>query len=175
MTQYVDQVTHGKEILDLCFSNNPDLISHIATETFPMFTDHKIVILNVAYILAQKPQYEEMSLLDSGHRLKKLDFCKADWSVIQQELSRVDWTPMKLLAKRNVTVAHSWFIQHLLSVLEKLVPLRMIKQGRNGLHRKRKLIWRKLNRLKSKLKTETSVKKIVQAAAELGQAQQSCD
>ena len=83
MIQYVDQVTHGREILDLCFSSDPELISHITSESFPLFTDHKVVTINVNYLLQQKPVKEEMSLLDSACRLRKLDFAKAPWPTIR--------------------------------------------------------------------------------------------
>ena len=36
MGQHVDKVIHGKEILDLMFSNNPDLLHSISTESFPL-------------------------------------------------------------------------------------------------------------------------------------------
>ena len=69
MAQYVDQVTHEKEILDLFYTSDPQLVSHITTEHFPRFTDHKIVTINVNYLLSKKPVKDEMSLLDSGQRL----------------------------------------------------------------------------------------------------------
>ena len=43
MTQQVDEVTHGREVLDLLFSNNPELVHSISVESFPSFIDHKVV------------------------------------------------------------------------------------------------------------------------------------
>ena len=110
MNQYVDQVTHGKEILDLCFSNNHDLISHISTEGFPLFTDHRIFTATVSYKANQRPLKEEIFLLDSGRRLSKLDFSKAPWPTAKQELSRIDWNPMISLANRSLSIAYTWFL-----------------------------------------------------------------
>ena len=122
MIQYVDQVTHGKEILDLCFSSDPELISHITSESFPLFTDHKIVTINVNYLHEQKPVKKEMALLDSAYRLRKLDFAKAPWTNVRQELAKLNWTPMSSLAKTSPTLAHSWFLHQIIPVLETLLP-----------------------------------------------------
>ena len=161
MVQYVDQVTHGKEILDLCFSSDPQLISHIKSEYFPLFTDHNIVTINVNYLLEQKPVKDEMTLLDSACRLRKLDFNKAPWQIIRQELAKLSWSTMSSLAMTSSTLAHSWFLHQIIPVLERLVPVKRAGgQGRNRLHRKRKLLWRRLDRIKTQLGRSTSVKKL---------------
>ena len=58
MAQYVDKVTHGKEVLDLVFSNNPDLIHSINTETFPQLTDHSVITMTANYTLNKSPPRE---------------------------------------------------------------------------------------------------------------------
>ena len=77
MAQYVDRVTHGHEVLDLFFSNNPELVHSVSTESFPTFTDHMAVTVGVNYTLGKPPPKQKMSLLDSARRLKVLDFSKA--------------------------------------------------------------------------------------------------
>ena len=47
MAQLVDQPSHGVEILDLVYSSDQDLVSHIDMEPFPEFTDHKILSIKV--------------------------------------------------------------------------------------------------------------------------------
>ena len=71
LAQYVDLITHEKEILDLFYCSDPQLVTHVDTEYFPRFTDHKILTISVNYLLGKAPIKEEMSLLDSGKRLKQ--------------------------------------------------------------------------------------------------------
>ena len=54
MIQQVDQVTHGKEILDLIFSNNEDLVSSVTVAAWPAFTDHSVVTASVSYKLEKE-------------------------------------------------------------------------------------------------------------------------
>ena len=83
LIQQVDQVTHGKEILDLIFSNNGDLFSSVSVADWPAFTDQSVVTASARYKLKKEKAVEETHLLDSGRRLKKLNFSKAPWPEIQ--------------------------------------------------------------------------------------------
>ena len=161
MAQYVDQPTHNVEVLDLVFTSDQELVSHISTESFPSFTDHKVLSVKVNYLLGKKPIRDEMFLLDSGCRLRKLDFSKAPWPNIRRELGKLDWSPISKLATVSPTLAHSWFLYQILPVLESLVPKRREGGGgRNRQHRKRKLIWRKLSKIKDQMNRATSVQKL---------------
>ena len=162
MTQEVDQVTHGREVLDLLFTNNPELIHSIDTESFPLFTDHKVVTARVNYKLHKPPPKQQMFLLDSARRLRGLDFKAAPWQSIREELRKVDWSPMSRLARANPTVAHSFLLSKVLPILEQLVPHR--KAGgkvRSRQTKQRNLIWRKLKRVKDQLQTTTSQQKML--------------
>ena len=160
MSQYVDQPTHGLEILDLVFTSDQNLVSHVDMEAFPTFTDHKILYVKVNYKLGRKPDREEMFLLDSAKRLKLLDFAKAPWPDIRKALKAIDWSPMESLARASPTIAHSWLLTQVLPILERLVPARKKGGGgRNKLHRRRKLIWRKLHKIQNKLHNSTSIRK----------------
>ena len=66
---------------------------------WPAFTDHSVVTASVSYKLEKEKAVEETHLLDSGRRLKQLNFSKAPWPEIQVELSKVDWSPMEEVAK----------------------------------------------------------------------------
>ena len=160
MVQMVDKPTHCVEILDLVYTSDQCSVSHIDMESFPMFTDHRVLTVNVSFKLGKTAYKEEMFLLDSCRRLRKLDFRKAPWPDIKQNLKGIDWSPMSRLARINPTIAHSWFLVKLVPVLEKLVPVKMNSGGRNRLHRKRKLLWRKLGKIKVKLHNASSVQKI---------------
>ena len=143
MAQQVDKVTHGKEVLDLLFTNNPDLIHSIMTESFPLFTDHEVVTIGVNYKLSKSAPRKQEHLLDSARRLNCLDFQKAPWDSIRKELKMVDWSPMERLAKTSPTVAHSYLISKIIPIMERLVPLRNIGGKRRSRQtRQRNLLWR---------------------------------
>ena len=54
-----------------------------------------VVTANVSYKLEKGKVVEETHLLDSGRRLKMLNFTKAPWPEIQSELGSIDWSSMK--------------------------------------------------------------------------------
>ena len=147
MVQLVGNPTHGKEILDLVFTSDPHFVSHISLEPFPVFTDHSVLSIMVNCKLETTPNKEQMFILDSARRLNKLDFSKAPWLDIKKSLKSVDWSPLSRLASVNPSLAHSWFLQQILPILENLVPDKKIGKGRSKLHRKRKLIWRKIRKI----------------------------
>ena len=161
MTQLVDQPTHGVEILDLVFTSDQQLVSNIDLANFPQFTDHKVLSIMVNYKLGKKPIKDEMFLLDSGRRLRSLDFRKASWLDIRRKLKEVDWSPMSRLASVSPTLAHSWFLVQILPILESMVPAKgQAGGGRNKLHRKRKLLWRKLKKVCGRMQSTTSAQKL---------------
>ena len=161
LLQQVDQPTHGVEILDLIFSNNPDLFSSVSVEAWPSFTDHKIVTAFTSFKLSSDPQREEVHLLDCGRRLKKLNFNKAAWVEIQAELGEVDWVDMEDAARISPTLALSTFMEELVPLLERHVPAKLTKKkSRNKIDRQRKLCWRRLGKVKDRIKTATSIQKL---------------
>ena len=68
---------------------------------------------------------------------------------------------MTRLAKLSPTIAHSWLLLQILPILERLVPPRnRVGGSRSRLHRKRRVLWRKLRRLKIKMENATSIQKL---------------
>ena len=128
MAQQVDQPTHGVEVLDLIFTNNPDLISSVAVEPWPAFTDHKLVTAFPSFALGTEPGKEEMHLLECGKRLKRLNFNKAQWVEVQAELGECDWCDLETAAKTSPTLALSIFMEELLPVLERHAPARSLRR-----------------------------------------------
>ena len=96
LIQEVNKPTHGANILDLVWTNDSHLVSSVIVDDWPAFTDHRVVIANSCYRLGrQEDVREEVHLLETGKRLKKLDFSKADWNLIQSELEKLDWSSME--------------------------------------------------------------------------------
>ena len=162
LDEQVDQVTHGVEILDLIFTNNSDLISTVAVESWPTFTDHKLVSAYTSFVLEAEPDKQEVHLLDCGKRLKQLNFNKAKWVEVQAELSELDWTDLEKAAKTSPTLALSLFLEEIVPLLERHVPAKHVrkKKVRNSMDRRRKLCWRRLSKVKTKLKSSTSIQKL---------------
>ena len=153
MAQYVNEVTHGKEILDILFTNDPDLIHSLCTESFPSFTDHELVNIRVNYKLFNTTPMKREFLLDSARRMSLLDFNKAPWGDIRQELRNIDWSDLKRLSIKSPVVGHSFFVSKILGILEHFVPRKENRcSGRNKKTRCRNLLWRKLSKIKTQIK-----------------------
>ena len=159
LTQQVGIPTREREVLDLIWSSNPDLISNVMVDTFRDITDHGVVTATTSYRVGKEMVKEEQFLLESGQRFRKLDFSKAPWPIIQTRLKQLDWGPLAALAKDDVTAAHSLFIDSILPIMEELVPHRVTGKrfGKSRKHRDRRSLWRKLGRIKKKLLHTTSV------------------
>ena len=94
---------------------------------------------HVSYQLGAGIDITESYLLDTGRRLKALNFNKALWVEIQAELSEIDWAEME------ETAALCVFMEELVPLLERHVPVKPPrKKTRNRIDRTGKLLWRKL-------------------------------
>ena len=113
------------------------------------------------YQLGKEPTREETHLLDSGRRLKKLNFRKAPWPEIQSELRKADWEPMLALAKESPTKAHNYFMDTLIPILETLVPVKLPRmKGKSSIEKKRNSLWRRLTKIKKKIETTSTISKL---------------
>ena len=162
---------HVVEILDLIFVNNEDLVSSVEIESWPTFTDHSIVTASVSYKLEEVHNPDETHPLDSGRRLKRLNFNKANWQDIKAKLKNTDWAPMKELVKESIA-AHSWLIDTIIPILEEFVSQKGIKgsKWRSKEFKKRKSLLRKLGKIRKKISSASSVSKLarlIQDKAEL--------
>ena len=164
LVQHVDQPTHGIEVLDLIFTNNPNLVSSVTVESWPAFTDHKVLTATTSFLLGPQPEKEEVHLLECGRRLKRLNFNRAEWIEIQAELSEFDWSDLESAAEESPTLALSLFLDEILPVLERHVPSkkRSNRKIKNKTDRRRKLMWRRIAKVKEKLKVASSIQRITQ-------------
>ena len=168
LVQQVDVATHGVEILDLVLTNDDDLISDISVEEFREFTDHKIVTGILTYQTSEENQKEEQEfLLEIGQKLGELDFNKAPWKEIQSELENVDWDPVRELSRNDPAAGLAWFNDKVLSILVKLVPVR--KRGKVRRHRmcrQRRTLWRRLSKIKEKIRSAENIQKLTRLIQE---------
>ena len=113
----------------LVFKSGDRLQSSVSVEDWPAFADHSIVIAAVSYKLEKEVILEEINLLESGQRLKKVNLNITPWPEIQAELRKLDWSPMMELADQCPAAAPTWFIHQLLPLLETLVPVKGPKRN----------------------------------------------
>ena len=70
---------------------------------------------------------------------------------LKYRLSSVDWEEMEVAAKTSPTVALNLFMEEIIPLLEKHVP---VKQARKNSHekmdRKRRILWRRMSKIKRK-------------------------
>jgi hypothetical protein len=173
MVQTGDSITHGSEVLDLIWTNNQELVSDIKVTPYLEFTDHSVLTAATSYKVKEEKGKEQMFLLDSGRRLKALDFPRAPWPAVRARLQELDWSPMAEQARESPTAAYNWLMAALLPLLEELVPTRRVglKQGKKRVDKKRRLVWRKLGRVRRSILTTTSATRM----AELLSAKQALE
>ena len=164
LLQQVDTPTHGVEVLDLIFSNSCELLNSVEVEKFEKFSDHSLVVANTAYKHNQgEQQLEQQYLCDTGKRYSALNFHKAPWAEIKEELAKVDWKNMEEVAKSCPSSALIEFHSKVLGVLEHLVPIKSKKSsGRPKMDRKRRLLWRRLTKVRKKFKTASTISKVTE-------------
>ena len=118
---------------------------------------------NVSYHLGSEKDIagSDSHLLDSGKRLKALNFNKAVWTEIQAELSEINWGGMEEAAQVSPNDALGVLMDELVPLLERHVPLKVEKKKfRSKIDRRRKLLWKRLSKVKTKLQSATSVHKL---------------
>ena len=159
--------------MDLIWSNDAHLVSCVTVEDWPAFTDHRLVVAHSTYQLGrQEESKDDVHLLETGKRLKQLDFYKADWNKLRTESKKIDWTAMELM---EPVTALAYFFETVLPVLEVTVPARrpmVKKKARPSMDRRRRLLWKRLAKNKSKItkvKNINQLMKLLQDKADLEQ------
>ena len=90
LTQHVSENTRkDKNILDLILTNNPDIVHNTSVEKVEP-SDHDKVNLGLLYNFQNKIQHSEN--FTPTHPFDELNFRKADWAAIKQELSQANWS-----------------------------------------------------------------------------------
>ena len=143
LQQFVDGPTRGGEILDLIWSNNSEMISNFQREDCTNFSDHKLITANTTYILSESnSEIKEEYLCESGRRL-----------------AEIDWTSMINVSGTKPDEALSIFHSNVLNVLEASLAKRKPKRSgtKSKMDRMRSRIWRRIAKLKAKLKTSKTL------------------
>ena len=141
MQQHVYKPTHGGEILELVFVNNHELVVDVGVEDWPDFSDHRLVEVLTNFRLGQSEESKvEQHLTVTAGLYKVMNFKKAPWPLIEEELAKVNWDCMDGL---SASEALNCFHEKVLEILVPLVP----KKPENPRIRKMKM-----QRLRRRLK-----------------------
>ena len=164
LLQEVEKPTHNVEMLDLVFTNNCELVNSTEVEDWPSFTDHRLVTCHCNYRHKKSEMDKEQQFLcDTGRRYSALDFYKAPWDKIKDELSQLDWDTMKQLASCSPAQALAEFHNKVLTVLEELVPAKVKKSNKKPkLHRIRRLLWKRLAKVCRNLRSAKSIHQVTE-------------
>lgn len=108
MQQVLSQPNHGGEILNLLLVNNPEIISYVEVEDWPSFSDHRLIKAQTNYTFDKQEENKvEQYLTEIAKRYKAMNFKKAPWELVEEELAKVDWDAMEdVLASDALAVFH---------------------------------------------------------------------
>ena len=131
-------------------------------EDWPNFTDHKLVVVKTTFQLNSTQTVQEAQFLcESGKRYSALDYNKAPWKEIMEELENTDWSNLEQLAKTDSVAALNDFNKKTLKVLERLVPERKNNtKSRPKMHRMRRLLWKRLSKVQKAIRAASTIHKL---------------
>ena len=166
LVQLVSENTRkGKSLLDIILTNDEDIIYNTKVEKTNLDTDHDMITCDI--LLKNTSTISDNSEQDSDKKLlHKLNFNKADWEPIREELSTVNWEET-LTGEMSVADMYNTFEEIIYKSSEKHTPVRTereqsckIPRNRLVLIRKRKRINSRINFLKYISRPANSCKKI---------------
>ena len=147
MNQYVYLPTRGENTLDLFFTDNPFMVTHVSTE-YTDLSDHKMVNVLTSLDLnldwRKKKWHKEESFA-------ALDFRKANFQTLNDKFSSIDWEQlMNLCSLEEFPVL---FTLTLLQVCQEVIPRKRPKTGKprilNALRRRKKRVLARLNKIEN--------------------------
>ena len=154
LQQIVREPTRGgKNILDLVFSNNSELI-HSVSVSKTLKSDHdsvELFLLHPEFLLKPpvKPKFRPTSNFDD------INFNSANWESIRVDLLNVDWNPIVSASLSDQDNAWRQFEDIIAGVCRKHAPLHStnvaLSTKSKGIPRKRQLLLRRKRRLNIKI------------------------
>ena len=129
-TQYVDVPTRresdgAENTLDLFFTNDSELFQEVSAEDTIM-SDHDLVTIDLGYNFSSQAPPEEESIcqrIDEAQSLSHLNFTKANFSLINEELKSIDWNSLHVSNSEEGFV--DIFYDTILDICKKHVPLKL--------------------------------------------------
>ena len=155
--------TGKRNILELIFTNNHELISNIYGEHSEI-TDHDYIVCETSHSLILK----NSNAIETGEtNLSSYNYEKIDWDIIKGKHKEIDWDAALENCQNSEAKANT-IIQIISDIVDELCPKFKSLRGRsnNNIPRARRILLRNKKKLKNKLKkngiTETKKRKIEQ-------------
>lgn len=148
MNQYVMLPTRGNNTLDLFITDNDHLVTNV-TSTDTSLSDHKMLDVMLSFN-PTSPSRPHVNVFDDND-FRSLDFSKADFEEINDQLSLIDWNSLRGQCSQEEFPA--LFTDTLFQVCQSHVPKKKIKTGRpkvlHALRRKKKRLQTRLDAINS--------------------------
>lgn len=139
LVQCISKPTRGRNILDLVFTNNQQLINEVKI-TDTIHSDHRMIqCISTRLTKSQEKScnhYEKFDTLNFNSQ-------KIEWAKIESELESIDW--VTLTNDKTVTEIYEIMTEQTLQIAEKYVPRRKTTV-KTKFTRERRNIWSKLKR-----------------------------
>ena len=150
LTQVVRENTRKeKSLLDIILTSDDDIIYNTKVEKTNLDTDHDIIacdllLKNTNTETGNREQNADKQLLD------KLNFNRAEWQPIRDELTKVNWES-ELSDEMSVEEMYKKFETIIYNSSEKHTPLRTDREKKQTIPRNRLVLIRKRKQINSKI------------------------
>ena len=141
----------GKSILDLVFTSDDDLIFDVQVEKNQLDTDHDTVTCQLMHRVGPNEESIRNRILETEKKsFDRLNFEKAEWKKIKEELSVLKWKEV-LKEEMSVETMIKVFEDKILTCSAKYTPERKQPDKKCKISRNRLKLIRKRKKLKSSL------------------------
>jgi hypothetical protein len=148
LNQKIKEPTREKNILDLFWVNNEEIIDTIEV-TPTAISDHNIITVKTN--LKSNSEMKKPNNISNLPNFSHYNFFsnKLNWESLQTALLNVPWEME--MAHLSVEEKYKFFVTKLLQIVQNYAPVR-VKKSRSIIPRDRRILMRKRSRLKTKLK-----------------------
>lgn len=152
LTQVIKHPTRKKNILDLAFTNNANLVHHYHIEPTTI-SDHNLIIISLNY---NEKRIKKNTPKENTQKAKllTLNYNKADWDLVNQKFTEVNWD--ELLMDTGPIEKVKAFIDKVEEICQKHIPKKSDHNRKNPIPRDRRILFRKMAKIKSRVKTNLS-------------------
>ena len=156
LDQLVEEPTREKNILDLVFTNNPELIHSVVVQD-TIKSDHREVICNILHpqFLLNKPTTDSPSRVG----LDDINFNAADWDAINEDFHSADW-PIVTDPELPQDRAWSMFEDFVTRVCSKHAPSHEKGRNRSKVPRCRQPLLRAKKRINARINCQKKRKNV---------------
>ena len=153
LEQLVQGATRGQNTLDLCFSNNDELIDHIEIND-SILSDHRLLFLTTNIFSKQNNPSESN---ERKPPMRQLNFYheSINWEVINEKFLNIDWD--SVFQDLNPDTMHEILLTKIIKISKETIPLRKGGAKRNRvIPRDRRLLMKKRTKVTKQLSRATA-------------------